>query len=181
MDENVWRIADNIDGWFTHKEAVCLDQYNTGTWCEVGCWKGRSTIILANKSKGYAVDWFKGSSEHAEGTNTYQEFKENIKPWKHNITVLRKKYQNAVKDVPMVDLLFLDAEHSYEATKEAFELYAPKVKKGGHIIFHDAWGHLGERENAPWPGVTQFCRELQKHPKYKLVDEAERNAVFQKL
>lgn len=181
MDEAVWKLANAVDGWFTHKEAVNLDKYNTGTWCEVGCWKGRSTIVLAAKSKGYAVDWFKGSPEHSRDTDTFAEFLANIEPFKDNVVVINKRYQDAVDEVPKVDLLFLDADHSYEATKEAFELYAPKVKKGGHIIFHDAWGHAGEREDTPWPGVTKFCLELQEYPGYKLVDEAERNGVFKKV
>jgi predicted O-methyltransferase YrrM len=37
-----------------------------------------------------------------------------------------------------VDVLFLDSKHLYEITSSEYKLYAPLVKKGGLIIFHDA-------------------------------------------
>lgn len=36
-----------------------------------------------------------------------------------------------------VDLLFIDADHSYEGVKRDFELYSPLVAPGGVIAFHD--------------------------------------------
>ena len=43
-----------------------------------------------------------------------------------------------------VDLLFIDADHSYAAVKADYELYRPLVSRGGMIAFHDIahrfWG-----------------------------------------
>lgn len=50
-----------------------------------------------------------------------------------------------------IDLLHIDAFHTYEAIKKDYELYANKVIKGGVILFHDAVMH---------PGVTKFLREI---------------------
>lgn len=36
-----------------------------------------------------------------------------------------------------VDLLFIDADHSYEGVKRDYELYSPLVRTGGVIAFHD--------------------------------------------
>lgn len=36
-----------------------------------------------------------------------------------------------------VDFLFIDGDHSYEGVKRDFELYAPLVRPGGLIAFHD--------------------------------------------
>lgn len=36
-----------------------------------------------------------------------------------------------------IDLLFIDACHTYEAVKADFELYSPLVRDGGWIAFHD--------------------------------------------
>ncbi len=50
-----------------------------------------------------------------------------------------------------VELLHIDAFHTYEAVKEDFKTFAPLVNKGGFILFHDA---------ATQPGVTQLMREI---------------------
>lgn len=36
-----------------------------------------------------------------------------------------------------IDFLFIDGDHSYEGAKNDFEMYAPLVKAGGIIGFHD--------------------------------------------
>lgn len=36
-----------------------------------------------------------------------------------------------------VDFLFIDADHTYEGVKRDFETYAPFVRKGGVVAFHD--------------------------------------------
>ncbi len=60
-----------------------------------------------------------------------------------------------------LDLLFIDGDHSYEGVKKDFEMYAPLVRKGGVIVFHDI---------VPGPshlvgGVPRFWNEL----KHKLI------------
>ncbi len=35
------------------------------------------------------------------------------------------------------DLLWIDGDHAYESVKRDFELYAPRVRPGGLIAFHD--------------------------------------------
>ncbi len=44
---------------------------------------------------------------------------------------------------PFLDLLFIDADHSYEGTRRHWEMYRPLVKPGGWVGFHDianGWG-----------------------------------------
>ena len=55
---------------------------------------------------------------------------------------------NSVKtllDGRMVDLLFIDGDHSYAGAKQDFEMYSPLVRPGGVIGFHDI---------VPGPGVN---------------------------
>lgn len=40
-----------------------------------------------------------------------------------------------------LDFLFIDGDHSYEGVKTDFEQYAPLVRKGGIIAFHDIARH----------------------------------------
>jgi predicted O-methyltransferase YrrM len=40
-----------------------------------------------------------------------------------------------------VDVLFIDGDHTYEGVKMDFEMYAPLVRQGGLIVFHDIAEH----------------------------------------
>jgi hypothetical protein len=50
-----------------------------------------------------------------------------------------------------IRLLFIDGDHSYEASKQDFEMWSPFVVPHGIICFHDV---------PTWPGVTRFYEEL---------------------
>lgn len=39
--------------------------------------------------------------------------------------------------LPMLDFLFIDGDHGYDGVRSDFEMYAPLVRKGGIIAFHD--------------------------------------------
>jgi predicted O-methyltransferase YrrM len=60
-----------------------------------------------------------------------------------------------------IDFLFIDGDHGYEGVKRDFELYAPLVKNGGIIAFHDIVTGSIEATG----GVPKFWNEI-KH-KYK--------------
>lgn len=174
MLDDLWAKADRIPGWFKRDEADLLLRLTDGPWCEVGCWQGRSTLILAETGEpGYAVDWFCGSPEHDPDTDTLDEFLENIGPYE-NVTVLSERFEDAAHIVPDgLRMLHLDADHSYDATRLAFDLYSPKVDVGGHVQFHDALG-------GGWPEVERFVNELDPAV-WLRVGEANLSAAFKRL
>src|SRR5256884_4232168 len=51
----------------------------------------------------------------------------------------------------LIDLLFIDGDHEYEAVRRDFEDWSPHLREGGIIIFHDT--------NGSWLGPTQLARE----------------------
>jgi hypothetical protein len=176
LTEYQWAQAERIQGWLGKEEARFLFELCQGPWCEVGCWKGRSTVVLAQTHHpGWAVDSFEGSpapDPTADG-GTKPEFMENIGPYT-NVTVLPYKYRGASAMVPDdLSLVFLDADHSYEATREAFLLYSPKVEQGGHVAFHDAKGD-------GWPGVEEFVGELRANQAWRELPAVELTVAFQK-
>ncbi len=65
-----------------------------------------------------------------------------------------------------LDFLFIDGDHSYEGVKRDFEMYAPLVKKGGLVAFHDIAGTL---ENSANP-VHKYWGELQERYRNKSVE-----------
>lgn len=45
-----------------------------------------------------------------------------------------------------LDYLFLDADHSYQGVRSDFEMYAPLVRSGGMVAFHDIVSHRRETQ-----------------------------------
>lgn len=55
-----------------------------------------------------------------------------------------------------LDFLFIDGDHSYEGVRRDFELYAPLVRPGGLVAFHD----VSPRTTPATEGTARFWREL---------------------
>lgn len=55
-----------------------------------------------------------------------------------------------------VDLLFIDADHTYEAVRHDFQIFSPLVRTGGIIGFHDITPGEGN-------GVPKFWGELKNN------------------
>lgn len=62
-----------------------------------------------------------------------------------------------------LDYLFIDGDHKYEGVRRDFEMYAPLVRKGGLIAFHDIVD--GPPENVG--GVPCFWREIRRQHSYR--------------
>lgn len=135
---------------------------------EVGCWKGKSTAYMAveiiNSNKNidfYCVDTWKGSEEHksdqyVQNNSLYELFLSNIEPVKDIIKPIRKTSVEASKDFEdnSLDLVFIDANHTYEAVKEDILHWLPKVKTNGIMAGHD-YVHT-----TAWQGVIKAVNEL---------------------
>ena len=86
-------------------------------------------------SKVYSVDWHKGSPEHLldpSFTGTLDLFRQNIDRYSLNDVVheVVGRLENVVGSVPdQIDVLWLDAQHEYEAVQQDFALYF--VRKEG--------------------------------------------------
>lgn len=59
-----------------------------------------------------------------------------------------------------IDFLFIDGDHSYEGVRGDFNLWGPKVKKGGMIVFHDI---VGADISGYKYGVRDFWNEIKKN------------------
>lgn len=137
-----------IDGWMTPQELNWL--YKTSKLhsliVEVGSWKGRSTHALLNGNEGTvtAIDTWQGSSDPKDGTHgkdTYDEFITNCGAFP-NLKVVRKASVEAAKEFEdgSIDMVFIDAGHTYEEVKADIEAWLPKTKVliCGHD-YSDAW------------------------------------------
>ena len=139
---------------------------------EVGSWKGRSSVFLAveiinsNKQiKFDCIDTWLGTINDAylsvsikrENNKLFELFLNNIEPVKHVITPIKSsslKASSLYRD-ESIDMIFLDADHSYEAATLDIEAWLPKVKKNGILAGHDYINHL-------YPGVKRAVDDMSK-------------------
>jgi len=59
------------------------------------------------------------------------------------------------------DLIFIDANHTYEYVKKDFENFKPFLEKGGVMAFHDI-------DCPDWMGINKFWKELEDGGKYNM-------------
>lgn len=59
-------------------------------------------------------------------------------------------------DGRMLDVLWIDGDHTYNGVKSDYDLFNPFVRPGGLIAFHDIIVHT----NQPWVGVPVFWKEV---------------------
>jgi predicted O-methyltransferase YrrM len=149
---------------------------------EVGSWMGASTCFIAGGLEGagakiFAVDNFQGLSTCGEDAAWYNR---HLKKLGANSTleIFRENFARlglASRSEPVVsdslaaartleskrgtiDLIFIDGDHSYDACKADIQAWAPFVKPGGVIAFHD----FGSRAD----GVTRAIFEAIKSGRF---------------
>ena len=146
--------ARACDGWMADDELVWLAE--RAAWAdsiiEVGCWKGRSTLALAENTPGHvwAVDTWQGTpgDAHLEEVQRlggpdglYRVFCENLRHCfeRGTVSMFRMDSVEAAKQFTpaAVDLVFIDAGHVYADVKRDLEAYRPLVKPGGILCGHD--------------------------------------------
>jgi predicted O-methyltransferase YrrM len=112
---------------------------------EVGSYLGASACFLASGgigriSKLYCVDTWENDAMSEGKKSTFDTFTYNTSEFKDVIVPLKGRAHDMVTFLnEPIDLLFIDADHSYDAVTSDLKTYLPKVKAGGTILLHD-WG-----------------------------------------
>jgi len=145
---------------------------------EVGSWMGASTCFLAGGLRGaaakiYAVDNFEGRSTCGEDAAWYDRHfqklgaRGTLEIFRANLATLglTARAEPVVADSlaaartlaakqGAIDLIFIDGDHSYAACQADIAAWAPFVRRGGVMAFHD----FGSRAE----GVTRAIFEAIK-------------------
>jgi glycosyltransferase involved in cell wall biosynthesis len=154
------------DGWFYGDDIkeyrrLVSEVPRFGTLVELGVWRGRSLCSVADiiKKRGIkviAVDTFEGTPNEGEmhafakTTDLKKDFEANLKRFGIEATVYKMTTNKAVAKVKSADLVFVDADHSFEAVKQDIANWSPKTKV---IAGHDY---------GTWEGVTKSVEEFKK-------------------
>lgn len=161
--DSIDAVPEGIPGWLTEIEISQLKQIASKSTdaIEIGSWKGRSTKVLLDSVKGnvYAVDNWKGTGSDmtlfpAQCQDIYSIFMQNVGHYP-NLKVLRGDSLEIVKSFNgnRADMLFIDADHSYEGCKADIEAWLPKCQK--YICGHDY--------SDAFPGVVKAVNEKFKN------------------
>lgn len=151
---------------------------------EVGRYKGGSTVLMAVAQQGGIIDSYDrhDSGNYYDGygkmchidTNVYdQELKVVLERYglRANLHVMDSR---DIKPQGMYDLVFIDADHSYEGSKHDYEVWEPHIRAGGYILLHDAVN------TRPLSKVKTGVLQLAKEIPHKCVVAIGTMAVFQK-
>lgn len=124
---------------------------------EIGVESGKTTSALLRirpKLKIIAVDrwivtppgdtYFQGSRVMARWDAQtwkmiYNKFLNNIKQFKNRVQIIRSDSISAAAQIEdhSLDLIFIDADHSYEGTSKDIKTWFPKLKSDGIMCGHD--------------------------------------------
>lgn len=154
--------SNKIEGWMTDEELNFLHQLSKryNTIAEIGSWKGRSTNALLSGCPGIvtAIDHFKGSDPKDKthgAVGVYEQFIENTKDF-NNLKTLRMSSEEASNITDTFEMVFIDAEHTYDGVKKDIELWKNKATK---IL-------CGHDYTPGWPGVVKAVEETFGKVKY---------------
>jgi predicted O-methyltransferase YrrM len=167
--EEIGRIAQGVEGWLGRREgrylyALARVGSEKGVIVEIGSWKGKSTIYLAEGSRAgggasvYAVDPHVGGPDQEKlgirDVNTEAEFRENIRRAGVDGLVIPvvQASMDAVRGWSKpIGLLWIDGDHRYESVRDDFVFWEPHVVEGGILAFHDTYS---------WEGVRKLVDEI---------------------
>jgi len=151
------------EGWCLYK---LVRHNNIGPVIEIGSWKGRSTIWLAqaciDKLKEedksyivYAVDPHSNTGTHKYESvgDTFEDFITNITEAEVSeiITPIRMTSKKALKEILWnlevgkigTGFVFIDGSHYYEDVRFDFDNWSKSLNLGGSIALHDTIAYEG--------------------------------------
>lgn len=142
------------------------------TIVELGTHKGGSffSFCQAVKDAGlstklYAIDTWQGDKHAGKYDESVFDLVKNLSKELYselNISLIKKSFNQALEKFSnnTIDILHIDGLHTYEAVKEDFDNWMPKVKENGIILLHDVF------EKTDDFGVYKLWNELKKKYKY---------------
>lgn len=147
---------NDIPGYMTEAEVNKLHEIasqleNNSIIVEIGSWKGKSTVALAEAVKDknctiFCIDLWNNDNMFMESEDIFPAFLENVKPYDFVIPIKsNSKYAEVI--VNQIDLLFIDGDHSEEGVRADIDKYSKYLKPGSYVLFHDYGGY--------WTGVSK--------------------------
>lgn len=171
--ESVLQQAEEIPGMINREQQlsyywICFSQSLEGAVVEIGCWQGRSTLMLASACRDsgngivHAIDHFLGNPDKQEfyivDKDDLSDLEENFR---RNLAAVDLDPFVEVHPLPSSDviisddirLLVVDGEHTREAVLRDWRAFRHRLLPGAIAIFDDY-------SVVDFPGVVQAVNEI---------------------
>lgn len=168
MMQSPWELADFI---FALKKHEINNNFRIKNFLDVGFSSGQNNSVL-NKFFNFenivALDNF---SSHINTDALFANLQHK------NLTLAigdstSSRIIDIVNKLGNYDLIFIDANHTYEYVKKDFENFKPFLEKGGVIGFHDV-------DCPDWKGINKFWKELEATGEYNMQSFIEKGYKLQ--
>lgn len=189
--DSIISLALYTGGWLYKGEyellikASELAKNTNSHFVEVGSWRGKSTVLIANSLLGSnlnlcCIDNWQGGTDTdclrlAKSFDMKTEFDNNTKLFGKNIRTIigLSTEQNVIDLLPkQIGFIFFDGAHDYETVKQEIDIYLPMLVEGGVLCFHDT-------DNPRYPGVRKVIDE-KISPFLSFIGQASYLSVYQK-
>ena len=121
-------------------------------WIEIGSYIGESSSIFLGFDMIKKLECIEANTNYANILKIkYEQYIQTGRCLIHNTKSI--SFAPLIYD-QSVDVVYIDADHSYESVKEELDLYFPKIRYGGFICGHDY-------NKFAWPGVCSAVDEFR--------------------
>jgi len=143
---------------------------NTGRICEIGTAEGGNLILLTHavptQTSFLSIDIRYPSQCHKLAFPLLIKSGTNLQLLEANSsdpdTVIKMQ---SWLDSNLLDVLFIDGDHSYNGVQRDYEIYSPFIRKGGIIAFHDivldSSTRFGIKSQSYVGDVPRYWKELK--------------------
>ncbi|MDO1445420.1 class I SAM-dependent methyltransferase [Rhodocytophaga aerolata] len=149
-------VDTNTTNVYEHTALFTLAAITSGNVLELGTYIGKTAIVMASAfpanspRKVYTIDTF--TREIGDESSREKHLFKNISQYDlcnklisenkvaDKIEVLKgttDQYAESLSKIPNIQLIFVDADHSYEAVKRDLVNYAFILEEGGYLAMHD--------------------------------------------
>ena len=157
-----------------------MEKYDCRVICEVGVRRGRNLRLMTEHSPKIAVavdSWIDDSvrsrndmgDSQAKLDGQYEDVK-RLAAERPCIQIYREYSTDAARRFPnnYFDLIYIDADHTYEGCLSDLETWYPKVKKGRFLIGDDYRDYVPPRADVKFGVIEAVQGFAQKEQPYNL-------------
>lgn len=163
INKILWRLNLNLSIVYPRPSIRFMKDYfkdKEVVGAEIGIYTGgnaKSILQTLNIKKLYLVDAYKSYEGYVGKRFEEAERKaiNNVSFWKNKVKFIKKMSADAINEIPKLDFIYIDGNHTYEYIKQDLENYFGKIKQGGIMAGHDFYFENSDVIKA----VIEFCSE----------------------